>query len=488
MPRQPAVRRLDYKDPRGYEYALIDLDLLIPDPINPRIPDQESVLDTIVALVREDSDALFALGNDLVEMRGGNPAELLNVTPREDGFVVKEGNRRLVARKLLRNPEVLRGHASEAEVQRWARLARHGEAQKLPHQLLCVIGDDHEPWIDRRHLGPQGGIGVEEWNPQAKKRRDMQRGGAADRTLLLLDGLRAQYPDRIGALEPPKRTFTTFERAVDSTEGRAHIGIDVDADGNIVLTRGERSLQMIEEVLRDLRKPRAERLTSRRIHDAADIIEYLNDVEQRIGKIRHQEPITLPLVGPHRTSGSTATSSKPQRNRTPDLLRSFHAPTAPRLKKIFDELGKTRKAGAPNAATVLLRVLLELSIDHYAEAEKLTFAGDTNDRLEREIDEFLNAQQLAGIQTPRPIREALKWASRRPLSLGEKLEKVIRDLIDKEKLPSKEGHAKLRELKAHDVVALLNDAVHRLEHFPSPERVDHILLIVRPVFNALNPK
>jgi hypothetical protein len=487
MPRQPAVRRLDYKDPRGYEYALIDLDLLIPDPINPRIPNQESVLDTIVALVREDSDALFALGTDLVDMRGGNPAELLNVTPREDGFVVKEGNRRLVARKLLRNPEVLRGHASDAEVQRWTRLSRNGEAQKLPRRLLCVIGDDHEPWIDRRHLGPQGGIGVEEWNPQAKKRRDMQRGGAADRTLLLLDGLRAQYPDRIGPLEPPKRTFTTFERAVDSTEGRAHIGIDVDADGKIVLTRGERSLHMIEEILRDLRKPRTERLTSRRIHDADDIVEYLSEVEQRIGKIRHQEPITLPLVGRHGTSGNTA-SSKPQRNRTPDLLRSFHVPTAARLRKIFEELGKARKAGAPNAATVLLRVLLELSIDHYAEAEKLAFAGDTNDELEREIAEFLEAQQTAGVQTPKRIREALKWASRRPLSLGEKLEKVIRDLIAKDKLPSKEGHAKIRELKAHDVVALLNDAVHRLEHFPSPERVDHMLLIVRPVFNALNPK
>lgn len=48
------VKRLGYTDSRGYDYALIHLDVLLPDPKNPRIPLQESVEATILELVRQD--------------------------------------------------------------------------------------------------------------------------------------------------------------------------------------------------------------------------------------------------------------------------------------------------------------------------------------------------------------------------------------------------------------------------------------------------
>jgi hypothetical protein len=248
------VRKLDYKDPRGYEYAEVDLDLLIPDPENPRIPIQESSLETVLALVEEDSEGLFNLARDIVTMQGTNPAELFNVTPFGGSYLVKEGNRRIASRKILRNPEQLRGHVSDAELQRWAKLARTENARKLANTALVVIGEDHEAWVDRRHLGPQGGIGVAQWNPQAKARREARSSGVKDRAISLIDSLKGAYPDRFSPLEPPPRTFTTFTRVLDSPEARAHIGLDVDAQGNVLLTRGEHSLRLIEEILRDLRK------------------------------------------------------------------------------------------------------------------------------------------------------------------------------------------------------------------------------------------
>lgn len=48
MASNSLIRKLGYTDPRGYEYALIDLDALIPDPQNPRIPIQESALATLL--------------------------------------------------------------------------------------------------------------------------------------------------------------------------------------------------------------------------------------------------------------------------------------------------------------------------------------------------------------------------------------------------------------------------------------------------------
>lgn len=486
MPRRDRnLRKLDFKDPRGFVYAEVDLDLLIPDPENPRIPIQESSLETILALVRQDAEGLFNLARDVVTMRGTNPGELLNVEPAGDLFVVKEGNRRVAARKILRNPEQLRGHVSDTELDRWTRLSRLDGARNLPTTALVVIGEDHEAWVDRRHLGPQGGVGVAQWNPQAKARREERRRGVKDRALALIDSLKGSYPERFGPLEPPQRTFTTFTRVLDSQEARAHIGIDVDAEGNVVLTRGERSLRIIEEVLKDLRKAGKEKLTSRRIHTTAQTLEYLSKAEERIGTESDEAPITLV------TSGSNAATDpqKPgyRRLKTPDILKSLTPPTAPRLRKIYDELRGVRKIGAENAAMILTRVLLELSVDHYAEANSLLFAGDRNSEVDNELQAFQKDLSSAGITPSKAIRDALKWATMKPLNLSKKLEYVIRDLVKRGFMSPKEGNAKIREIKAVDVIALLNDAVHRLNNSPSMTRVDHILEVVRPVFNAMNP-
>ena len=167
MPRNPLVRKLRYTDPRGYEYALVDLDALIPDPQNPRIPIQESALATLLELLKQDADGVFNLASDIVEQRGTNPAELLNITPLPGtsvSYVVREGNRRVAARKILRNPEQLRGHVKDAELRRWVTLANSPGAADLPSVMVAVIGADHEHWADRRHLGPQAGKGLVAWD------------------------------------------------------------------------------------------------------------------------------------------------------------------------------------------------------------------------------------------------------------------------------------------------------------------------------------
>jgi hypothetical protein len=486
MPRlNRYVKKLNFKDPRGYDYAEVDLDLLIPDAENPRIPIQESSLETILALVEQDSDGLFNLARDIVKMRGTNPSELFNVTPIGGSFLVKEGNRRIASRKILRNPEQLRGHVSNAELQRWAKLARTENARKLPQTALVVIGEDHDAWVDRRHLGLQGGIGVASWNPQAKARREARSRGVKDRALLLVDSLKIAYPDRFDALEPPQRTFTTFTRVLDSPEARAHIGIDVDSLGNLLLNRGEHSLRLIEEILRDLRKHGKEKLTSRRIHTTNQIMEYLAKTEDRIEDIEDESPVTLSPPGANAPTGGKRASQA--RKKTPEVLKSLTTPTAPRLKKIYEELLDVKKVDAPNSAMILTRVLLELSVDQYASTNGLSFAGDKNPELEIEIVAFFKILNQASVSPTKTVRDALKWTMTRPLSLGSKLELVIKDLVKHGAINSKEGSAKIRELHAHDIVALLNDAVHRLDIVPSMGRVDHILEVVRPIFNAMNP-
>ena len=482
----PAVQILDVHDARGYKYALVDIDRLIPDPENPRIPVQESALDTILALVKEDKDGLFTLARDIVEMKGVNPAELLSVTPlSNDMFVVREGNRRIAARRLLRNPEQLKGHVSGSDMTRLRALASDERAKRLPTSTMVVIGDDHEAWVDRRHLGTQGGKGLIPWNTQAKARRGSLRHGSPDRTAALLEGLRRVDAGRFGTLQPPQRTYTTFTRLLDSQHARAHIGIDVNENDQFVLSKGKRSLRLLEEVLRDLRASGPEKLTSRMIHDRRAIAAYLGRLDTRVGALEESSPVVLAESQP----GSKAQKQKGTRAapRPVDALKALARPKGTRPGKLYDELAKARRNDMPNAAIVLTRLLLELTADSYATDHGLATSSDTDSAIEGEVTNFREQLGRAGIKPSKAISNALKILSTQPPNLGRKLEVTIDSLVAKGKLAPKEGSAKKRELATSSVVALLNDAVHRLHNVPSIDRVNHILEIVAPIFNAMEP-
>jgi hypothetical protein len=364
---------------------------------------------------------------------------------------------------------------------RWKRLST--EARRLSDDIVVVIGDDHEPWIDRRHLGPQGGVGVQQWRPQAKARRAERTRGTQDRTLSLLDSLKRTYPDRFDNLDPPNRTFTTFERVIDSSVASAHVGVDVDDNGAVQLRYGERSVRLLEEVLRDLRKTGSEKLTSRKIHDQDDINNYMDELDARLDSNLSTSPITLDAASASRPARAAKKSAS--RTRAKDVLNDYDRTSAARPTKLIEELKKVRRLKLANAAIVLTRVLFELSADHYAAEESLSFAGDRNIEMEEEIKDFRRQLGVAGIRPSKSITRALDLAATRPLSLGIKLELVIKDLMDKKRIDRKEGNAKIRELTEKTVIELLNDAVHRLENVPSVPRVDHILEVMKPVYNAM---
>lgn len=476
-----------FKDPRGYQYAIVHLDHLIPDPENPRLSPQENVPDTILSLQRDNPKGLYNLAKDLVDLAGCNPAELLNVTPYGNNYLVKEGNRRLVALKILHNPELLRDHVESSEFARWKKLA--ARAEQLPKELLVVIGkgEDHDEWVARRHLGAQDGIGVAEWNPMAKARHEARRKGTEDWALKLLDTLRANYPERFAALMPKNRTFTNFTRVLDSPDARGHLGLDIDTNNNIVLKYGERSLRLLEEILKDVQRSDKKKLTSRRIPNIDAVKSYLYEVDKRVDDAT--DTSTLTLSGPDADSASSETkpvvAAKRSGARSKDVLNIFIKPTTPRLRRIFDELKKVKKGGAPNAAMILTRVMLELSLDEYGTKHDLPFANDQDATLKEEIVNFQKALHEKRIDINKKIRSVLNSGATRSPTLSDKLVMVVDYLVKTGKYSSKEGEAKKRELKEKTTVSLLHDAVHRIDIVPTIEKVDNILDTVRPIFNKM---
>ena len=174
-----------------------------------------------------------------------------------------------------------------------------------------------------------------------------------------------------------------------------------------------------------------------------------------------------------------------KRAREKDVLRAFTRPEQRRLQKIFGELQRVRKADAPNAAMCVTRVMLELAVDHYFTTKGLPFAGDVDPDVDAAVAEFWKELSVAGIKPHKAIRDAIKTASKKGLTLSMKLAAAIQHLATVGAVTSKEAAAYTREINAGDVVDLLNDAMHRLENAPTMTRVDGILEVIRPVFNKI---
>lgn len=478
-----------YRDPRGYQYAEIAIDALNLDAENARTDPQESSLDALVALIKDDADGLFTLAHDIVREKGTNPGELPHVTPTDDGYVVREANRRLACRKILRNPEQLRDHVSDDEFKRWSELAKNENAKALPDKMLVVLGGNHEVWIDRRHLGKQSGAGLVEWNYVAKLRREGYRtDAAANLPLRVLDALRTRDEARFGPLVPT-RNFTTWERMLDSTEGREMLGVSLDDKNQVVFKYGERTIEMLERFLMDLQRPRTDdkRVTSRTIHTREQIKDYIGKLDRSVKAEPSRKPVIVDPVPPPATPAPPIVPKSMTARKPPDILRTFRQPTHRRLLSLLEELAFARKHGKPNAATMVLRVLLELTIDKYASDARLDIGGDTNPEMEQAVNAFRAEVGKAGVRIDKAVNQALKLAAGRPLGITVKLEKVLDHLIANKKIQRKEGEAIKRNLNQRKTMTVLNDAFHRLSATPSLDEITHALEDVADIYNAIVP-
>jgi hypothetical protein len=232
----------------------------------------------------------------------------------------------------------------------------------------------------------------------------------------------------------------------------------------------------------DLRKPKGERLTSRTVHDKPAIRKYLAGVSARVGRVSHT-PIT-PAVGSTSPANRTTRPAKPAKYDAFDKLVIPAQP--PRCHKLYEELRSCRKAKLANACMVLIRVLLELSVDHYADKRQLSIAGDTDLVLKAELAAFLGELHKAKMAVSGTVKTVLKNGAKRPPSLPDKLNVVVADLVTRKKLSQKEATHILQQLSEKDVLLVLNGAVHRLSSAPNMTRVDDMLEIVGPVFNPLH--
>lgn len=141
------------------EFLELEVSSLEFDEENPRLPtsvkggDEDQILEYLATKTRIEN-LISSIGEN-----GFFPGEAIVVVPRDDKYVVIEGNRRLAALRLLLNPSL----APRPSIARAAE-----EAENKPTKVRAYVvesRDDTLQYLGFRHIS-----GVQRWDPLAKAR------------------------------------------------------------------------------------------------------------------------------------------------------------------------------------------------------------------------------------------------------------------------------------------------------------------------------
>jgi hypothetical protein len=359
-------------------------DLLL-DGGNPRLEDElEGEQETALSLAGQQGERLVKLADDIVRY-GTDPMTLTAVVALGDihkRYKVIEGNRRVLALKALETPSLVSPAFSQRDARKLARLSSEYARNPL-EEISCVLfknEDDARHWIELRHTGQNGGRGLVDWEADEKDRFNARHAGSRKPAGQVID-----FVDKHGALSAEAKTskqkiFTNLERLLSSPEARRKLGIDVVQGEVVALHTREAIAKSLSRVVEDLKTGR---VTVPDLYKADQRKSYAENLPRSVTpgkKSRLSTPVSLAGLTAGRTTPAVTKPPKKQSPKPP--ARTTVIPktaqlnvTPPRIGAIYNELLSLAAQQYPNACAVLLRVFIELSVDHFVADRKLTVVG-----------------------------------------------------------------------------------------------------------------
>ncbi|MCW5724932.1 MAG: hypothetical protein KIS81_08230 [Maricaulaceae bacterium] len=350
----------------------LKIEQLVLDNENPRITHAASQHEAMQKVVKDQKTKLVRLAESIVE-RGLSPIErlmVLQVSEKPKRYIALEGNRRVTVLKLLTNPAVMTGLEIQESVQRaLERLASIFEKNKVEPISGFEVGsrDEARYWIELRHNGEDQGRGVVGWKPIVAA-RFRKREPAVQALDLVLEhgGFTPVEAEEISS----RFSLTTLRRLIESEDVRPLLGLTV-RDGRLHTTLpGSEVIKPLKRIVRDIAD---KEVNSRSFNKTEQMVKYVQGFERPDIPDFTKKSASRPIEAIQKSEFKITTTRR--KNRRPDSSdRRQVVPkncslnvTENRIAEIYKELRTIKLADAPNAIAVLLRVFLEMSVDHFLE-------------------------------------------------------------------------------------------------------------------------
>jgi len=382
---------------------------------NPRYEMVGNQPEAIGLMVKEQKKKIVNLAEDIVQ-NGLNPSELPIVAPheREKGhFNVLEGNRRVVALKLLHMPDLVKDHKTVyKKIKDLSHKFRSGKVTDID----CVVfptAEEANRWIKLKHTGENDGVGVVRWDAQQAARFDERISGKSPVALQAIDFLRKNKNIPQDVKDNLKKLpSTNIDRLLRDKGVQELIGVII-VDGRLQAKFAEDEVAKgMTKIARDLIQGK---IKVKDIYTKVDREKYIETFKQEdIPQKANKAAAPWELASRKITSQITATGRK----RPISYDRRWLIPkdcvlriSDQRVNKIYSELKSLDCEQYPNAAGVLFRVFVELSMDafvdghkHEKEFAKIDVDKTLNSKVAAVADYFARTNvftkhQLKGIRT-----------------------------------------------------------------------------------------
>lgn len=371
-------------------YRKLPLASLVVNPANDRHGELENETAAIAQLFASHEQHMRNLARDIVAKREVFEPPL--VFPKADKFIVADGNRRTTCLKLLEAPR----RAPTVELQQFFAELREKWAGRFPTRLQCQVEVDRDRIDDilfRRHTGVQGGIGQSTWTDRMKNNFVIRTGKGSG--LNVADEIEKLL--REAHMLPSRRIpRSNLNRLLSAESLRNRLGISV-RKGKLAIIRDQAEvLSALHRITNDL----ATRvITLEDVWDTDSKLKYIDglDAEGILPKVvrTRLHPPSPPAPPPRPGPAPPKPPIWPHLIPDVDYGITWSAHTQ-RHKAIWEELQyKLELSEVPNAISVLLRVLLELSVDNYVRRRQPTGISE-GDKLSRKAAKVAAELEAAG--------------------------------------------------------------------------------------------
>lgn len=390
----------------------LKIEQLVLDTDNPRITHADGQRDALQKVVRDQRVKLVRLAQSIVD-KGLSPIErlmVLQVSAKPKQYIPLEGNRRVAALTFLTQPEVMTGLDMPGSMQKiFERLASQFDRSRI-EPIACYevdARDEGRYWIELRHNGENEGRGLVGWTPVTAARWRKRDLGIQAFDLVMDHG--GFTPDEI---EKIKDGFplSTLKRLMEVPDVRNLIGLS--AKDGILYTElpPAETIKALKKMVLDLANKTAK---SRTLNKIDQMVEYVKGFDKahtpNLKKKTDPRPVEA-IAKAEFARKPPARTVKPRSSDPPPRLHVVPRNcvlnvTDNRIEEIYTELRQLKLGEARNAIAVLLRVFLELSVDHFLEANKVALTyprkggGEKFKPLDQKVREAIDI--LVNIGVPR---------------------------------------------------------------------------------------
>ena len=350
---------------------MIDVDKLIVNPENYRFDPVENQNQAIDIMLERKSDELVNLAKHIIE-NGLDLAKSFRVMEiKKDLYRVLEGNRRVTVLKCLHNPLLIK---SDALRNKFIKLKQEHKRRIIPTVVNCYIYKDEKeaaPFIKLDHTGKNEGAGLDEWGMAEKNRFSYKFEGKISPAMQLVYWYQDQTKSKIE--DPNKLKLSTIDRFLGNVEARSYLGLGM-AEGKVYLVSSPK--EVARRLGRLFDKMLTEDVPVQEVYDSEKMEKFMRNLFGE--KPENTKELTKVALKNYVKKEIKKKSLPKSSGRNTVVPYDFELQIPePKINNVFHELKELQLNQFSNAGGVLLRVFLEMNIDHYMNKFGIQMHKDT---------------------------------------------------------------------------------------------------------------